>query len=58
MKQSQIAGGKGVRFAECTHGDVLRRPVADSRELPKLLEKIGDVHYTIKRSFAVTDSPS
>src|SRR3954468_15518708 len=29
-KQSEVAGGKGVRFVERAHGYVLRRPFADS----------------------------
>ena len=36
-KQSQVAGGKGIRFAEGAHGYVLRRPLANSGQLAKLL---------------------
>ncbi|MEJ2631021.1 MAG: hypothetical protein P8015_07340 [Acidihalobacter sp.] len=35
-QQAEVGGGKGIGFAQCAHGDVLRRPRTDSGQSDEL----------------------
>lgn len=58
MKQSEIAGGKGVRLSERAHGHVLRCPFADAGQFAELLEKAGHIYDPEKIDLSVADSLS
>lgn len=45
-QQAAITGREGVGFGECAHGDVLRGPIADSRQLAKPGKERADVDNT------------
>ena len=45
-QQTEVAGRKRIRIAERPHRDVLRGPIADSRQLPKPDKKIGHIHHS------------
>ena len=52
-QQPKIARGKSIRIADGSHGDVLRGPIADARQLPNLEQEIGNVHDSREYDTAV-----
>lgn len=41
-QQADVRGGKGIRLAQLTQGDVLRRPFANPAYRAKLLDGLGE----------------